>query len=140
VYNPATDFPDVGTAAGHAYWISDVRVRDRAANGGRGLVDVRSEGFGVGDPVPSATATGTGQLIGGALFSLVYTSQAKTWGAAPATAVADRLVVRAENVSSVTIDPRRAQVSCDADVDVVGAEPVDVVLAGCGKGHGKNRH
>ena len=34
VYNPTMDFPADGTASGHAYWVY-------------GVVDVRSEGFGV---------------------------------------------------------------------------------------------
>ena len=61
-YNPRMDFPAVGTAAGHAYWVSGVRLRDPAANGGVGVVDVRSEGFGSADAPPSGTSTGFGQL------------------------------------------------------------------------------
>jgi hypothetical protein len=131
VYNPATDFSEVGTAAGHAYWVSDIALREQAANDGRGLLDVRSEGFGVGDPEPSATATGTAQLTGGALFSLLYSFQSKIWAPAPAAPVADRLLVNATNVRALTIDPRRAHVTCDAEVDVTSDGPVQVTLAGC---------
>jgi Putative esterase len=131
VYNPATDYPAAGTSAGHAYWVSGVKLRDAAANGGRGLVDVRSDGFGVGDPAASATARGTGTLTGGQLFGLAYTAQSKTWGAAPVTGTGDRLVVSATNVASLTIDPIRARVTCDAEVDVTSDGPVEVTLAGC---------
>jgi predicted esterase len=129
-YNPSMDFADAGTGAGHAYWVSGVRLRDAAANQGVGTVDVRSGGFGLGDPVPSATAVGAGVMTGG-VFSLGFASRAKTWGPVPATPAADRLVVSATNVAAVTIDPRRARVTCDAEVVVQGAEPVDVTLAGC---------
>ena len=40
VYNPATDFPAVGTVAGHAYWVSGIELRNPSAGNGRGLVDV----------------------------------------------------------------------------------------------------
>ena len=132
-YNPAMDFPAVGTTAGHAYWVSGVKLRDAAANGGRGTVDVRSEGFGLGDPVPSATVHGSGQLSGGVLFSLPFTSQSKTWGPVPAAPVANRLVVSATNVADLTIDRRRARVGCAARIDVTSDGPIDVRLAGCPK-------
>jgi hypothetical protein len=96
-----------------------------------GVVDVRSEGFGFADAVPSATAFSTGILTGGVLRGLGFTSRAKTWGDPPPAPVADRLVVDATNVSAVTVDPRRAGVTCDAEIVVVSPEPVDVTLAGC---------
>jgi hypothetical protein len=144
-YNPAMDFANVGTRAGHAYWVSDVRVRDPAANGGRGVVDIRSEAFGAGDPPTSGKVLGSGQLAGGILFSLPFASQAQTWGPAPAAPAADRLLVHATNVASITIDRRRARVSCQAKIDVVSDGPVKVRLEGCerrcrggnrGRGHG----
>jgi hypothetical protein len=65
------------------------------------------------------------------LFSLPFSSQAQTWGPAPVAPVTDRLLVHATNVVSVTIDHRRARVSCHARVDVVSDGPVKVTLAGC---------
>ncbi len=129
-YNPALDYPGAGTAAGHAYWVSGVTVRDAAAQDGVGKVDVRSEGFGVGDPVPNATTTGLRQLTGGVLATLFSNFRAKTWGDTPAAPVADRLVVDARNVSAISVDPRRARVTCDAQIVLTG-EPVEVTLAGC---------
>jgi hypothetical protein len=136
-YNPTMDFPGVGTKAGHAYWVSGVKLRDPAANGGRGVVDVRSEGFGAGDPAPSGTVHGSGQLTGGVLFSLPYSLQSQSWGTAPVAPVANRLVVNAANIASVTIDRRRARIGCNAQVDVTSDGPVDVRLAGCKKKHKK---
>jgi hypothetical protein len=127
------DFPAVGTKAGHAYWVSKVKLRDPAANGGRGVVDGRSEGFGLGDPSPSDTVFGSGQLTGGVLFSLPFTSQSRTWGPAPVVPVADRLVVNATNVAELTIDRRRAHVGCKAQFDVTSDGPLKVKLAGCNR-------
>ena len=134
-YNPAIDFGGLGTAAGHAYWVSRVRVRDAAANGGVGVVDVRSEGFGTGDAPPSGTSTGTSFLDGGVLANLPFAWRKQTWGAAPAAPTANRLVIDARNVSSITIDRRRARVSCRAKIALTSDGPVKVRLAGC-----KSRH
>jgi hypothetical protein len=121
----------VGTAAGHAYWISGVRVRDPGANGGVGVVDVRSEGFGSADAPPSGTSTGFGQLNGGVLATLFFSTRTQTWGAAPAAPVADRLVVDARNVAALRIDPRRAHISCRAKMVVTSDGPMQLRLAGC---------
>jgi hypothetical protein len=130
-YNPAIDFPAAGTAAGHAYWVSRVRLRDAGANGGVGVVDARSEAFAAGDPPPSGTITGFSLLDGGVLANLPYVWRKQTWGDAPAAAAADRLVIDARNVSAVTIDPRRAGVSCDAKIVLTSDGPVNVKLEGC---------
>jgi hypothetical protein len=131
-YNPTMDFPAAGTAGGHAYWLSGVRLRDTKGDPPVGVVDVRSHGFGVGDPPASATAPTAGALPPGNLGVLAYAGQAKTWGAPPREPVADRLDVTATNVRSVTIDPRRARVDCGAKLDVHSDGPLKVVLAGCG--------
>jgi hypothetical protein len=39
--------------------------------------------------------------------------------------------VSATNVAALTIDPVRAHVSCDAQIDVTADGPVDITLAGC---------
>ena len=81
VYNPTMDFPADGTSAGHAYWVYGVALRDSSGTAPLGEVDVRSEGFGVGDPTPSATQHGAGALTGGTIPAIPYTSQSKSWGA-----------------------------------------------------------
>jgi hypothetical protein len=47
-------------------------------------------------------------------------------------APANRLDIEAENVRSVTIDPSRARVDCDADMHVTADGPLTIKLAGCG--------
>ena len=131
VYNPTMDFASLGTASGHAYWVSDVVLRDGSGAAPLGTVDVRSEGFGLGDPAPSGVSNGAGVLEGGAIAPLPYLSQAQAWGAPPAAPVADVLDITASNVSSITIDPARARVDCKARLNVNSDGPLTVILSGC---------
>jgi hypothetical protein len=127
------DFRDDGTAAGHAYWVSDVRLRDARGDPPVGTVDVRSDGFGAGDPVPSATTPAAGALPPGNLGVLAHGGQARAWGSAPPEPRADWLDITATNVKSLSIDPRRARVSCGARLAVTTDGPLAVTLAGCGR-------
>jgi hypothetical protein len=133
-YNPTMDFPTVQTAAGHAYWVSGVTLRNGSGTAPLGTIDVRSRGFGVGDPPPSGTVTGTGTLTGGASPAIPYTSQAQTWGSPPAAPIEDRLDITAQNVSSVTINASRARVTCDAQLDITSDGPLTVNMVNCPTG------
>jgi hypothetical protein len=132
VYNPTMDFPAVGTQAGHAYWLSGVTLRGGSGAAPLGTVDVRSEGFGVGDPAPGATQHGAGALTGGTLPAIAFTSQSRAWGPAPKAPVEDRLDIAAQNVGAVTVDPARAHVDCAATLAISSDGPLTVRLAGCG--------
>jgi hypothetical protein len=92
---------------------------------------VRSEGFGLADPTPSATQPGAGALTGGQIPAIPFTSQAKTWGEAPSAPVADALDLTAHNVSKVTVDATRARVDCAAQLHVTSDGPLKVKLADC---------
>lgn len=130
-YNPTMDFPADGTSAGHAYWLYDVALRNGEGSDPLGTIDVRSEGFGSGDPAASETMHGAGVLTGGQIPAIPYTSQSKTWGPAPSTPVRDALVIKATNVGGVTIDAARARVDCAAQLDVTTDGPLQVTLADC---------
>jgi pimeloyl-ACP methyl ester carboxylesterase len=132
-YNPTMDFPAAGTAAGHAYWISGVELRDGTGDPPVGTIDVRSRGFGTGDPPATATTPVAGSLPPGNLGVLAYAGQARSWGRAARTPKADRLDITATNVKRVTIDPRRARVTCRARLAVKSDGPLTVRLAGCGR-------
>jgi hypothetical protein len=134
-YNPTMDFPADGTGAGHAYWVSDVALRDTSGNPPVGTVDVRSHGFGVGDATPSGTTPDAGLLTGGNLGALAYAGELQAWGPAPRTPVANRLDITATNVRALAIDPTRARVSCDARLSVSTDGPLTVTLAGCQRTH-----
>ncbi len=131
VYNPTMDFAADGTTAGHAYWVYDVGLRDPSGTAPLGKVDVRSEGFGVGDPPPSETQHGAGTLTGGVIPAIPYTSQSKSWGTAPSAPVRDALDITATNLSHVTVDARRAKVDCAAQLNVTSDGPIEVTLADC---------
>jgi hypothetical protein len=133
VRNPTMDFPADGTKADHAYWLSGIKLRDGSGDAPLGTIDVRSRGFGVGDPAPGATAHGGGALGPGTLGELPYTEQSKAWGAAPHDSAIDVLEINAKNVSAVTVNPARARVDCDAQLDVKSDGPLAVTLAGCGR-------
>jgi hypothetical protein len=134
VRNPKMDFEGDGTKADHAYWLSGIEVADGSGASPFGTIDVRSEGFGTGDPAAGDTQADAGALTGGNIPSIGYQRQRKEWGATPRAAQADHLVIDAKNVASVTIDPQRARVSCAAQLAVTTDAPLTVTLAGCRNG------
>ena len=125
------DVPGRGLIGNHAYWLSGIAVRDPAISP-RGTIDVLSRGFGVGDPAASATQSGAGVTTGN-LGLQAYVSQFKTWGLPPPAPVTNRLDIVARNVGAVTVDVRRAKVSCDAALAVDSDGPLTVTLQGCNR-------
>jgi hypothetical protein len=131
VVNSKEAFPDAGVVADHAYWLSDLRVRDAAADPA-GKVDARSAGFGRGDRAPLGVETSAGVMEGGRKGPMPYRRSSQEWGPAPRTPKRDVLVLSAENLASATIDMRRARLGCDARLDVTTDGPFALRLAGCG--------
>jgi hypothetical protein len=129
---PRLDYAKYGFVADHAYWLSNVQLRDPEANSGQGTIDVKSHGFGLADPEPSGTQNGAGTLQGGTFPTLAYQSQSQTWGEIPPGDKIDQLDVKATNIGTVTINARRAKVTCRARVNVESDGPTDVRLTGCG--------
>jgi hypothetical protein len=130
-YNPTMDFAADGTTAGHAYWLYGVTLRDPSGTAPLGTIDVRSEAFGLADPVPGETEHGAGALTGGQIPAIPYTSQSKSWSPAQSAPAQDTLDINATNVSAVTIDAKRAKVNCKAHLNVVTDGPLTVTLADC---------
>jgi hypothetical protein len=130
-YNPTMDFSQDGTSAGHAYWVYGVQLRDGSGSAPLATIDVRSEGFGVGDPTPSETQHGAGALTGGQVPAIPFTSQSRTWPSAPAAPVSDALDITATNVAQVTIDATRAKVDCAAKLKATTDGPLKVTLTDC---------
>src|SRR5207302_1825261 len=103
VYNPKMEHRTTDAPANHAYWLSGLGLRASTGDHPLGTIDVRSEGFGVGDPVPSGTQTGSGTLSGGNVPAIGYQSLFQTWGATPRAPKRDRLDIAAKNVRAVTV-------------------------------------
>jgi hypothetical protein len=74
---------------------------------------------------------GSGTLEGGAHGPMPYIERAREWGEPPAAPKADRLVVETTNIARATIDPKRARLSCDAELEVTTDGPLSIRLAGC---------
>lgn len=129
VLSPAEDDARVDVVADRAYWLSDLTLRDAAA--GIGTVDVRSEGFGLADPVPAAVVQTQGVLDGGYHEPAPYTRRLLDWAPPVAAPVRDRLVIQARNIARLTVHPQRARVSCSAQLEIDSDGPVEVRLAGC---------
>lgn len=125
---PSFDNRGLGLVADHAYWVSGVRVADRARPG---KVDARSAAFGLGDARPSALRRGRGELRGGFLGPRPFTWERRTWGRTPRETRRNELRIAASNVATVTIDVRRARVSCRARLRVRTDRRLRVRLAGC---------
>ena len=128
VVEPSRNHPKLRLVGDHAYWVSQLKLRDPSQ---AGQIDAVSRGFGVGDPVASATQTGSGTLTGGRFGTLFFTSQRKTWGKAPARPRANELQLEATNIARATIDLGRARLGCNAKVTAVTDGPLTVVLRGC---------
>lgn len=130
VVDPREDNAYGKVVADHAYWLSELQVRDFGA-APIGTIDVVSHAKGVGDPEVLPVATGAGVMTGGQNQAMAYRSEKQAWAETPAAATADRLTVTATNIAHVVVDPTRAGVSCDAQVDIASDGPLTVVLAGC---------
>jgi len=113
--------------ADHAYWVSELKTR----GGGLGTVDVVSEAFGIGDPTVEPVVTNAGVLTGGEIPALAYVSRTQSWGPVPSTPKRDALVITAKNLKSLTIDVKRAGVTCGVNLTVHSDGPLNVILAGC---------
>jgi Calx-beta domain len=143
VRNPTMDFAAGQLTADHAYWLSGITLRDGSGAAPLGTVDVRSRGFGEGDPAPSGVTNGAGVLIGGQA-PMPYACESQSWGpgapagtceaqstAAPAAPVRDELDIEATNISDVTVNARRARVTCNAEQNITSDGPVAVHMVDC---------
>ena len=127
VRDPFLDDPRSGLVGDHAYWLSEIESRP----GHLGTIDVVSRGQGVADaPVPAAR-TQPGVAPGTVVPVNPYLREYRHL-AAPVSALArNELDITGTDIRSVTIDPDRAGVGCDADLRVRTSGPLEVTLLGC---------
>jgi dienelactone hydrolase len=132
VVEDARNHPELGVNGDHAYWLSRLARRD--PNAGVGQIDAVSRGFGASDSIAAPTQPGTGSLTGGNLGPIEFSSRTKAWGPPTPGPRGNAIDVNVKNIARATIDVKRAQVGCDAAVNVTGTDgPVDIVLEGCGR-------
>jgi hypothetical protein len=112
----------------HAYWLSGIAEREASP----AKIDALSHGFGEGDPPVLPPAASAGTLDGGSHGPLPYTRRLLDWGPAPAAARADVLDVNATNLRTVTVDARRAGLSCNPKINLKSDGPTQVVIGSCG--------
>ena len=124
VVDTSEDSTAAATVADHAYWASGLRLRDASVR--RGTFDVRSAGFGVGDPPVLDVATGSGALNGGSHGPMPYQERARRWGDAPTAGRTDKLFVKAGNIAAATLDATRARVGCAPKVYLGVDGPLDL--------------
>lgn len=131
VRNPAMDDPASGMVGSRAYWVSGIETRSEIETD-LGTIDVVSRGFGRADAPTEPVVLGGGIEPGTTVPLNPYTTETRTPKAPLTVAKADVLKITATNISEITIDPRRAQVTCSADLKVTTDGPLTVHLLGCG--------
>jgi hypothetical protein len=127
VVDVGEDSADANATGDHAYWVSGLRLAD-SQNQRRGLFDVRSAGFGVGDPEVLPVKTSQGTLQGGSHGPMPYEERRRDWGDTPVAARTSKLFVRATNIAAATIDATRARVGCAPKLYLAVDAPLDLAV------------
>jgi hypothetical protein len=145
VRNPLMDDPASGGLVGNkAYWLSGVQTRDHAL----GTVDVTSGGFGVGAPAVPGSVLENQTIASDGIYMTSFDTPYRHWSlpdnpytreyrhlpSGPAQTATDTVMVTAKNIRTLTIDPQRAKVSCNAKLDVKSDGPLSITLLGCSGG------
>jgi hypothetical protein len=139
------DDPGAGLVGNRAYWVSGIETRDRAL----GTIDVISDGFGAGPAearhkeTENLTVPSDGMYLGSGfdqpdrratLPENPFIREYRHLGSGPSHPPSDALTITAKNISQLTVDPQRAKVTCNAELDVRTDGPLAVTLLGCGGG------
>jgi hypothetical protein len=129
VRNPMMDDPEAGLVGDRAYWVSNIQTRVKA----RGRIDVVSSGLGLKDAPVTPVKTELGTQSGTVSPVNPYTQETRKLAEPVATKKENALQVTASNIKSITIDPKRAGVDCNAAISVDTDGPLAVTLTGCGE-------
>lgn len=127
----------IGLVGDHAYWVSGLNLRDPSKTGATGdptgQIDAISHGAGASDRAAAPTQPGAGQLTGGNLGTIEFTSLTKTWGPPTPGPRANTIDVTATNISKASIDVTRAGVDCSVTLNVTTDGPIEIALPGCNR-------
>jgi dienelactone hydrolase len=122
---PATDDAALGLVHNQAYWLSNVELAD--PTGGdpvpKGVADVRSLAFGIGDP-------SSHRIMGLGLQPLPYVEVGRAWQPPPAAPIRNAMAVRLDNIGQLRIDLGRARLdpSTPIEFDVTSSHPAHLEL------------
>ena len=122
VVDPGEDSAAAGVVADHAYWLSGLR--------GHGTIDVVSTSRSHADGPPRVPVSGAGVLTGGELPAIPYVSETRERPGQLPLHPTDSLLVKSTGVTAVTIDARRAHVTCGALLWVRTDVPLRLTLCG----------
>ena len=112
-YVPGSDNVGYGLVHDHAYWVSDLRLADSSAGpGAKGVLDVVSQGFGVGDPLSVSAGASAG------VQTLPFVATGRTWGPAPSTPVRNAATVTVTNLATATVQLDRARLTLRAPLSL----------------------
>jgi hypothetical protein len=125
VVDPSEDSVLGRVVADHAYWLSGLTTRGK----GIATIDVRPQTR--NRLSVSALQEGAGALTGGEIPALAYRSRTSTGVPVAAKRHSNVLVVTARNLATMTIDVRRAHVTCGVRLVIDTDGPLVVRLAGC---------
>jgi pimeloyl-ACP methyl ester carboxylesterase len=129
--NPGMDFPAAGIVADHAYWLSNIQLRDAALQ--TGLVRAQSLALPASlGPDAASSSTTAGLLQPGTLGAIGYLAESLRWEGEP-TDTDQRNVLRVtlQNIAEVTVDMQAAGLSCRAQIEVNSDGPARVIRGGC---------
>jgi dienelactone hydrolase len=125
-YVPRSDQSQLGLVHDHAYWVSQVRVSPTAAGAvPKGVVDVRTEARGVGEPIGSP-------VTGAGVAQLPYTVVGKDLAVVPPAPRRNALQLTLTDVSSVRLEAARAALDLRSPIRISATSSTDssVLLAG----------
>jgi hypothetical protein len=128
VRDPMMDDPRSGLVGDKAYWVSGIHTRQPAL----GTIDVVSHGRGHTDPAVPAAQAAAGVQQGTLSPVNPYLREFRHLPAPGTAPRADQLDITATNIGLITVDPRRAGVSCSALLNVHSDGPLTVRMTGCG--------
>jgi hypothetical protein len=134
-YDPSTNNPVLGPA-NHAYWLSNITLRNPSSPG---KLDVASLASGYRDAPAEPVQIGYHVLYGGSHGPIPYQERTLAWGAPPTETAANELVINATNIAAVTIAAARAGVTCSAKLDITSDGPLRVSFTGCGSTAARDR-
>lgn len=119
-YIPAADRPELDLVHNHAYWVSELALRDEsgepASDPARGEIDARSLAYGEGDPETSPVGPGANLELPG--VNGVSTIEGTKWDKIPQVPVENALELELENVAAARIDGARARLDGSAPLRI----------------------